>query len=224
MSQPSRTHHGRARGLRPDLAEIARWVPKGSRVLDLGCGDGSLMAWLARHKDCTGYGVEIDHDKVLTCLRSGVQVIQADIDEGLSMFRAAHFDVVVLSQALQATHQTEGVLREISRLGRQVIVSIPNFGHWSHLWSLACGHMPVNKRLPYQWYDTPNLHFATIRDFEALLDQMGLRVLSRKFLAETAEGVHRIHWAATLRSTLALYRFQARLSPASGQNREGETL
>lgn len=198
--------------LRPDLAEIARWVPHQARVLDLGCGDGMLMAWLAHQKSCTGYGVEIDHEKVLACVRRGVRVIQADIDQGLSMFGTAQFDVVVLSQALQATHQTERVLRDIARLGREVIVSIPNFGHWSHIWSLASGHMPVNKRLPYQWYDTPNLHFATIRDFEALLRKLGLEVLDQEFLAETSEGTHHIRWAPTLRSTLALYRFRARLS------------
>jgi methionine biosynthesis protein MetW len=195
--------------LRPDLAMIAGWVPKGAHVLDLGCGNGELLRWLAQEKGCTGYGVEINHQAVEACVRHGVHVVQANIDEGLSLFSGTHFDVVVLSQALQATHQTERVLKDIAGLGREAIVSIPNFGHISHVWSLLRGHMPVNQRLPYQWYDTPNLHFATTQDFEDLLGRLRLQIVDRGYLAESADGQARIiSFAAKLRATLALYRFK----------------
>ncbi|NBT34637.1 MAG: methionine biosynthesis protein MetW [Betaproteobacteria bacterium] len=199
---------GALSGLRADLALIAQWVPRGAKVLDLGCGDGALLEWLSQNKGCRGYGAEIDEGKVLSCVARGVHVIQADIDSGLSIFAHANFDLVILSQALQATHQTERVLGDIARLGREVIVSIPNFGHWSHIQSLLTGHMPVNDRLPYEWYDTPNRHLATTKDFEALLHQMGMRVMERLYVREDTGGeVHRVTWATTLRATLALYRF-----------------
>jgi len=202
-------------GLRSDLAKIADWVPKGARVLDLGCGDGSLLAWLAENKGCHGYGAEIAHDNLVTCLSRGVSVVQANIDEGLEIFSGSRFDIVILSQALQATHQTERILTEIAQLAREVIVSIPNFGHWSHLISLARGHMPVNRRLPYQWYDTPNLHFATTQDFEQLLARLQMTVLQKAYLRESTGQVHPVRWWPTLRSTLALYRFKASGSVSS---------
>lgn len=198
--------------LRADLAQIAHWVPSGARVLDLGCGDGSLLAWLSAHKGCHGYGAEIDHANILKCLAKQVNVIQANIDEGLGIFSESRFDIVILSQALQATHQTERILQEIAQVAEEAIVSIPNFGHWSHIASLAMGHMPVNQRLPYQWYDTPNLHFATIQDFETLLSRLGMRILQKAYLRESSqgEGIEPIHWMPTLRATLAIYRFTAK--------------
>ncbi|MFZ9409213.1 MAG: methionine biosynthesis protein MetW [Burkholderiaceae bacterium] len=131
--------------LRTDLAQITRWVKPHSRVLDLGCGDGALLHWLSAHQRCPGVGVEIADEKVLACVRRGVEVVQADIDRGLAMFARGRFDVVVLSQALQSTHETERVLREIGEIGQECIVSIPNFGHWSHVVSLLKGYMPVNR-------------------------------------------------------------------------------
>ncbi len=190
--------------LRPDLAMISQWIAPGSRVLDLGCGDGELLHWLNTHHQCTGVGVEIADEKVLSCVQKGVAVIQADIDHGLAMFGRGGFDVVVLAQALQATHETERVLREIGEIGHECVASIPNFGHWSHLVSLARGTMPVNKRLPYAWYNTPNLHFATARDFETLLEDLGFAILDRAYLNESKV----VHWWPNLRSTLALYRFK----------------
>ena len=190
--------------LRSDLAQIASWISPQARVLDLGCGDGTLLHWLSTHQSCQALGVEIADENVLACVKRGVAVIQADIDHGLAMFGGGRFDVVVLSQALQATRETERVLREIGEIGRECIVSIPNFGHWSHVTSLLGGHMPVNKRLPYAWYNTPNFHFATVGDFEDLLAQLGFDILDCAYLDED----RRIGWLPKLRSTLAVYRFK----------------
>lgn len=198
-----------AHQLRPDLARIAQWVEPGSRVLDLGCGDGSLLAWLKSNQQCTVYGVEIDHDKLLSCISKGLSVVQGDIDQGLSLLGHAEFDVIILSQVLQATHRTEQVLREIARIGKKAIVSSPNFGHWSHVWSLIRGQMPVNDRLPYQWFDTPNLHFATTRDFERLLEQLELTVTRREYLQEHRADLSPVRALASLRATLAIYEFHA---------------
>lgn len=196
--------------LRSDLAQIAQWIPPKSRVLDLGCGDGTLLHWLSQKQQCEGVGVEIDDEKVLGCVERGVQVVQANIDRGLAMFARGRFDVVVLSQALQATHETERVLREIAEIGHECIVSIPNFGHFSHLLSLLKGHMPVNKRLPYAWYNTPNLHFATAKDFEELLSSLGFTIQSKAYLDEDRA----IEFLPNLRSTLAVYRFRKKGSSA----------
>jgi len=190
--------------LRSDLAQIARWIAPNTRVLDLGCGDGTLLHWLSTHQSCQALGVEIADENVLACVQRGVAVIQANIDRGLAMFGRGRFDVVVLSQALQATQETERVLREIGEIGRECIVSIPNFGHWSHVTSLLGGHMPVNKRLPYAWYNTPNFHFATARDFEELLGQLGFAILDRAYLDDD----QKIGFLPNLRSTLAVYRFR----------------
>ncbi|MFZ9345978.1 MAG: methionine biosynthesis protein MetW [Burkholderiaceae bacterium] len=190
--------------LRADLAQIAQWIPARSRVLDLGCGDGTLLHWLATHQGCTGVGVEIADENVLACVARGVPVVQADIDRGLSMFARGKFDVVVLSQALQATQETERVLGEIGAIGHECIVSIPNFGHWTTIASLLRGFMPVNKRLPYAWYDTPNRHFATVKDFEVFLNAQGFRIVERAYL----EDDQRVQWLCNLRATLAVYRFR----------------
>jgi methionine biosynthesis protein MetW len=200
-------------GLRPDLAYIADWIPTGSRVLDLGCGDGSLLAWLSEYRGCQGYGAEIAHDNLLQCLAKKVNVVQANIDEGLEIFSGSRFDLVILSQALQATQRTEHILTEIAQLAREVIVSIPNFGHWSHLASLARGYMPVNQRIPFQWYDTPNLHFATTKDFEQLLSSLNMTVLQKAYLQESGTKTAPVRWWPTLRATLAIYRFQSRITP-----------
>jgi methionine biosynthesis protein MetW len=202
-----------AKGLRPDLAVIADWIAPGAHVLDLGCGDGQLLDHLQRAKGCTGYGVEIDDAQVLACARRGVDVIQRDIEAGLDMFAASRFDVVVLSMAIQVTHRTERVLREMSRLGAEGIVSFPNFGHWSHAWSILRGRMPVSPTMPYAWYDTPNLHLSTPKDFEDLLDRLGLAITRRGFLADGKP----VGALTGLRATQAIYRFRVRpASPAAG--------
>ena len=197
---------GRDSRLRPDLALIAGWIKPGARILDLGCGDGALLDHLKSSKGCQGYGVEIDDAAVLACVRRGVDVVQQNIEAGLDMFGASQFDVVVSSMAIQATYKTESVLRDMSVVGREAVVSFPNFGHWFHAWSLLRGRMPVSSEMPYQWYDTPNLHLATLRDFEDLLARLGLTVTGRAFLAN-GRPVHRF---ASWRATQAIYRFARR--------------
>ncbi len=190
--------------LRPDLARIADWIGSGSNVLDLGCGDGALLAHLKSAKNCSGYGVEIDAAEVLACVRRGVDVVQRNIEDGLGMFSGGRFDVCVLSMAIQATHQTEQVLREMSRIARVGIVSFPNFGHWYHLWSIMRGRMPITRQMPYQWYNTPNLHLTTIRDFELLLSLLNLDIEERVFLDEGRE----VRSLVSKRATQAIYRFR----------------
>jgi methionine biosynthesis protein MetW len=192
--------------LRPDLALIADWIAPGARVLDLGCGDGELLAHLQHTKACQGYGVEIDDKAVLACVRRGVDVIQQNIEAGLDMFGASQFDVVVSSMAIQATYKTEDVLRDMSVVGREGVVSFPNFGHWFHAWSILRGRMPVSSEMPYQWYNTPNLHLATLRDFEDLLGRLGLTITARAFLANGRP----VHVLASWRATQAIYRFSRR--------------
>lgn len=192
--------------LRPDLALIADWIAPGARVLDLGCGDGELLAHLQYTKACQGYGVEIDDKAVLACVRRGVDVIQQNIEAGLDMFGASQFDVVVSSMAIQATYKTEDVLRDMSVVGREGVVSFPNFGHWFHAWSILRGRMPVSSEMPYQWYNTPNLHLATLRDFEDLLGRLGLTITARAFLANGRP----VHALASWRATQAIYRFSRR--------------
>ncbi len=193
-------------GMRPDLALIADWTPPGARVLDLACGDGGLLDHLSREKRCVGYGVEIDDEAVLACTRRGVSVIQRDIEDGLDMFKRSRFDVVVLSMAIQATHRTEYVLREMADVGRECIVSFPNFGHWYHAWSILRGRMPVSREMPYQWFNTPNLHLATVLDFEDFLQNNGMEIIARAYF-NTGRPVIRLPlW----RATQAVYRFRRR--------------
>ena len=192
--------------LRVDLAQIAQWVETGSRVLDLGCGDGALLAHLRDAQSCHGYGVEIDDDHVARCVKARINVIQQNLDAGLRMFSDSMFDTVVLSQTLQAVHNAEGILREMARVARQGIVSFPNFGHWRHAVSLLAGRMPVTKQIPYQWYDTPNIHLCTLKDFEILAARVGLVITGRAVLADGRP----VHIAPSLRATVAVYRFETR--------------
>ena len=157
---------------------IADLIPVGSRVLDLGCGDGALLAYLRDARQCTGYGVEIDDSKVLECVRRGVNVIQRNLEEGLSLFDDDSFDVVLQLDTLQHLRNTEAMLRETARVGRLGLVSFPNFAHWPHRLSVLRGRMPVTKALPYQWYDTPNIRVSTFADFEVLARKNGLRILA----------------------------------------------
>ena len=156
---------------------IAELVPQGSRVLDLGCGDGTMLAHLQQTCGCTGYGVEIDDANVLACVQRGVNVIQLNLDEGLAMFDDASFDVVLQIDTLQHLRNAEVMLRETARVGRIGIVAFPNFAHWPNRLSVLQGRMPVTKRLPYQWYDTPNIRVGTHADLGDLARRNGLRVI-----------------------------------------------
>jgi methionine biosynthesis protein MetW len=159
------------------MQTIARLVPVGSRVLDLGCGDGALLAHLQQTRGCTGYGIEIADSNVLACVKRGVNVIQFNLDEGLSLFDDASFDVVLQIDTLQHLRNAEVMLRETVRVGRIGIVAFPNFAHWPNRLSVLMGRMPVTRRLPYQWYDTPNIRVGTHADLEALARSSGLKVL-----------------------------------------------
>jgi methionine biosynthesis protein MetW len=192
--------------LRADLQLIAGWIAPRTHVLDLGCGDGALLAHLRDARQCRGYGVEIDDGHVLECVRRRVSVIQSNLDAGLRMFRDDMFDIVVLSQTLQAMHRVEDVLRDMARVARHGIVSFPNFGHWRHALSLLGGHMPVSKSIPYQWYDTPNIHLCTPKDFEILAARLGFAIKQRALLADGES----VRFAPHLRAELAVYRFDMR--------------
>jgi methionine biosynthesis protein MetW len=161
---------------RKDLELIGELVPAGSRVLDLGCGNGELLAWLQQHKGCSGYGVEISDANVLGCVQRGVNVIQLNLEDGLALFDDRSFDVVLQIETLQHLRNTERMLRETARVGRIGIVSFPNFAHWPNRLRVLGGRMPVTKALPYEWYDTPNIRVGTHADFELLARKLGLRI------------------------------------------------
>jgi methionine biosynthesis protein MetW len=161
---------------RKDLEVVANLVPEGSRVLDLGCGTGELLAYLRDHRGCTGYGVELDDSNLLACARRGVNVIQLNLEEGLKLFDDRSFDVVLQLETLQHLRNTEHMLRETARVGRLGIVSFPNFAHWANRLSVMRGRMPVTRALPYEWYDTPNIRVGTYADFEVLAHKIGLRL------------------------------------------------
>ena len=166
--------------MRADLEIIQEWIPAGSRVLDLGCGNGELLAWLRDNKRVSGYGLEIDQANIAACLSKGVNVIEQDLDKGLGNFASDSFDVVVMTQALQAVHYPDRLLEEMLRVGRTCILTFPNFGHWRcRLYLASRGEMPRSEFLPYTWYNTPNIHFCTFRDFEALCHERRVRVLQR---------------------------------------------
>jgi len=194
------------RALRADLRLIADWILPSTRVLDLGCGDGALLAHLRDEQRCRGYGVEIDDGHVLECIKRRVNVLQSDLDAGLRMFSDDMFDIVVLSQTLQAMHRVEDVLRDMARVARHGIVSFPNFGHWRHALALLGGHMPVTRSIPYQWYDTPNIHLCTPKDFEILAAKLGFSIKQRALLTEGEP----VSFLPNLRATLAVYRFDMR--------------
>lgn len=189
---------------RPDFAAIAGWVRPGSRVLDLGCGDGTLLRYLWRERNASGNGVEIDEAGVLACIRNGVNVIQSDLESGLSDFEDRAFDYVILSQTLQAVRHSERIVAEMLRVGREGIVTFPNFGYWKNRLQVARGRMPVSDNLPFQWYDTPNIHLCTITDFEDFCAVHGVRILERTVITNGST----VSILPNLLGALAVYRFQ----------------
>jgi len=189
---------------RPDFAAIAAWIPKGASVLDLGCGDGSLLRYLNETRAVRGYGVEINDLDIVSCIANGVNVIQNDLDSGLSDFEDGSFDFVILSQTLQATRHTEALIREMLRVGREGIVSFPNFGYWKNRLNVLRGNMPVSSELPYQWFDTPNVHLCTLRDFETFCRDHQVTVLERRVM----NGEREVVLLPNLLGSTAAYRFQ----------------
>jgi methionine biosynthesis protein MetW len=191
---------------RADYDTIVQWIARDARVLDLGCGDGALLRFLAAQRSATGYGIEIADAGVLASVRNGVNVLQNDLERGLAGFDDAAFDVVILSQTLQAMRRVEAIVAEMLRVGREAIVTFPNFGHWSHRLQILRGRMPVSQSLPYQWYDTPNIHLCTVADFDAFLAARSYRVLNRVVLAAGSP----VTVAPNLTGELAIYRFRRR--------------
>jgi methionine biosynthesis protein MetW len=185
------------------LHAMAALVPPHSRVLDLGCGDGALLAHLQNHKGCSGYGVELNDANVHACVARGVNVLQLNLDQGLRLFDDHSFDVVLQIDTLQHLRNAETMLRETARVGRSGIVAFPNFAHWPNRLSILRGRMPVTKRLPYQWYDTPNIRVGTFTDFEVLAHKNGLQVLDAFGLQQG----RRVDWLPNLRAGTAVFRF-----------------
>ena len=186
------------------MEALARLVPEGSRVLDLGCGDGAMLDWLQRERGCSGYGIEIDDANVLACVRRGVNVIQANLDEGLAIFDDGSFDVVLQVDTLQHLRNAETMLVETARVGRIGIVAFPNFAHWPNRLSIVRGRMPVTKRLPYQWYDTPNIRVGTFKDFEVLATKNRLAILDAFGLQEGRE----VRFLPNARAGTAVFKFE----------------
>ena len=190
---------------RPDFAAIAGWIKLESSVLDLGCGDGTLLRYLKDTRRITGYGVEIDDASVLACVKNGVNVVQSDLERGLSGFEDNSFDYVVLSQTLQAMKNSEVIMREMLRVGREGIVTFPNFGYWKNRLEVLRGRMPVSENLPYEWFDTPNVHLCTVADFERFCNERNIRVVERKVLTRG----HPVSTLPNLLGALAVYHFGA---------------
>ncbi len=188
---------------RPDFAAIAGWIRVNSNVLDLGCGDGTLLRYLKDTRGISGYGVEIDDAGVLACVKNGVNVIQSDLERGLSGFENGSFDYVVLSQTLQAMKNSEIIIREMLRVGREGIVTFPNFGYWKNRLAVLVGRMPVSENLPFEWFNSPNVRHCTVEDFERFCHEHSIRILERKVLTHGKP----VNAMPNLLGALAVYRF-----------------
>ena len=181
--------------LRDDLKIIQQWVKPGSKVLDLGCGEGLLLKYLKEEKNCRGYGLEIDAEKINACITNGVNVVEQNLDKGLGNFADSSMDTVIMTQALQAVQRPDVLLDEMLRIGDDAIVTFPNFGFWrTRFYLLLKGRMPMSETLPYNWYDTPNIHMCTFRDFEVLCREKGIRIVNRTVVDDQ----HKEHWTIRL--------------------------
>ncbi|MBV1916128.1 MAG: methionine biosynthesis protein MetW [Pseudomonadales bacterium] len=193
--------------MRPDQTIIQQWINQNDRVLDLGCGDGSLLLQLKQQKDVYGLGIEIDQPEITECIRKGVNVVEQNLDHGLSNFKDNSFDTVIMSLALQAVRQPDQVLSEMLRIGKQVVVTFPNFGYWRCRLALAGkGTMPVSDFLPYTWYNTPNIHFCTIRDFEQLCKDKNYQILDHTVVDHDNQSSWWMRLYPNLLSEIAIYR------------------
>ncbi len=191
--------------IRADLAAIAGSIPDGARVLDLGCGDGQLLTYLQQAKQVSGYGIEIEPERVVASIRNGVNVLQMDLETGLSGFDDRSFDIVILSQTIQAMKQTEAILRDMLRVGREGIVTFPNFGFWKNRLQVMTGTMPKSEAMPYEWYDTPNIHLCTLADFESLCQTIKAEVIERVVISPDGQ---RVNAFPNLMGSLAIYRIR----------------
>ena len=196
--------------LRTDQSLIAKWIKHNARVLDLGCGDGALLANLQKKQNVSGYGIEIDEENIISCLENGVNVIQTDLDAGLSQFDSNTFDYVIMTQTLQAIYYPEKLLTEMTRVGKEAIVTFPNMAHWKCRIQMALGgHMPKSKTLPYEWHNTPNIHLCSLDDFENLCAEKNIEILKRT----TVDHAHQINLGMSILPNLlgevAIYRFRS---------------
>jgi methionine biosynthesis protein MetW len=191
--------------IRPDFALISQWIKPQAKVLDLGCGDGELLTHLHHQHDIRGYGIEKDDTNWLTAMENGVDVLQMDLESGLSGFEDQSFDTVILSQTLQAMHNTEGIVKEMLRVGHEAIVTFPNFGYWRNRFQIVFGNMPVSKTLPYQWYDTPNVHLCTIHDFDEFCNKHNIAIIERKVITDGQD----VQFMPNFLGNLAMYRLKA---------------
>lgn len=183
------------KALRPDLQIIQKWVKPNSQVLDLGCGEGELLSYLKKTKQVRGYGLEINPEKLTACIRNGINVIEQNLDNGLGNFEDNSTDTVIMTQALQAVKRPDELLDEMLRIGDEAIVTFPNFGYWkTRFYLLLKGRMPMSDTLPYNWYDTPNIHMCTFRDFEILCREKGIRILNKTVMDDQ----HKEHWSIRL--------------------------
>lgn len=196
--------------LRTDQSLIAKWIKNNARVLDLGCGDGALLANLQQEQNVSGYGIEIDEKNIISCLENRVNVIQTDLDAGLSQFDSNTFDYVIMTQTLQAIYYPEKLLTEMTRVGQEAIVTFPNMAHWKCRIQMALGgHMPKSKTLPYEWHNTPNIHLCSLDDFENLCAEKNIKILERT----TVDHAHQINLGMSILPNLlgevAIYRFRS---------------
>jgi methionine biosynthesis protein MetW len=197
-------------GLRAEQRLIAEWIGHRSRVLDLGCGDGALLLELRQSKGVTGYGIEIDVDNIVTCIKNGVNVIHSNLDAGLSGFENDSFDYVIMTQTIQAMRFPHRLVDDILKIGREGIVTFPNMGHWKCRAQFALGRMPVTRHLPNTWYDTPNIHMCTIRDFEALCAERDIEVLERAIVDSQHRAIRGQRFLPNLLAEIAIYRLRRR--------------
>jgi methionine biosynthesis protein MetW len=193
--------------VRLDLAHIQRWITPGSRVLDLGCGDGEFLEMLESQRQVNGLGLEIDAENITAAIARGLNILEQDMDKSLANFPNQSFDTVIMAHALQVLHHPDRVLEEMLRIGRECVVTFPNFGHWRCRWHLGTrGKMPRSKFMPYSWYDTPNIHFCTVKDFESLCDEKGIRILDRETVGNSERKPLLASRWPNLFATTAIYR------------------